>query len=97
MEVRHRVHASSQQFVTDENLHHMPQFVLFKLQTLSSQYFLYINIMIIIFIKYTKQRVHHPKYHRLEDIVTSLAKEVMFLVVLVSLSVCLWTTLLKKL
>ena len=29
--------------------------------------------------------------------ITSLAKEVMFLVVLVSLSVCLWTTLLKKL
>ena len=30
-------------------------------------------------------------------IVTSLAKEVMFLVALVCLSVCLWTTLLKKL
>ena len=30
-------------------------------------------------------------------IITSLAKEVMFLVALVCLSVCLWTTLLKKL
>ena len=30
-------------------------------------------------------------------LITSLAKEVMFLVALVSLSVCLWTTLLKTL
>ena len=45
----------------------------FQTANLSSQYFLYINIMIIIFIKYTKQRVHHPKYHRLEDIVIHMA------------------------
>ena len=39
MKVWHRVHASSKQFATDENLHHVPQFVQFKMQTLSSQYF----------------------------------------------------------
>ena len=31
MEVWHRVHTSSKQFVTDENLHHVPQFVQFKM------------------------------------------------------------------
>ena len=40
-------------------------------------------------------------HHMLLAIITSLAKEVMFLVALLSLSVCLfvclWTTLLKKL
>ena len=43
----------------------------------------------------------HPTSFLINDIITSLAKEVMFLVALVSLSVCLfvclWTTLLKKL
>ena len=44
-------------------------------------------------------RYHHPVLivsHMILIFVTSLAKEVMFLVALVSLSVCLWTTLLKK-
>ena len=36
-------------------------------------------------------------FHQDPTFITSLAKEVMFLVTLVSLSVCLWTTLLKKL
>ena len=31
MEIWHRVHTSSKQFVTDENLHHVPQFVQFKM------------------------------------------------------------------
>ena len=38
MEEQHKVHTRLQQFVTDETLHHLPQFVLFKMQTLSSQY-----------------------------------------------------------
>lgn len=38
MEEQHKVHTSLQQFVTDETLRHLPQLVLFKMQSLSSQY-----------------------------------------------------------
>ena len=38
MQEQHKVHTSLQQFETDETLHHLPQLVLFKMQSLSSQY-----------------------------------------------------------
>ena len=41
--------------------------------------------------------LHYDKCVSRYYMITSLAKEVMFLVALVCLSVCLWTTLLKKL
>ena len=41
--------------------------------------------------------VFHPPSFHLCPLVTSFAKEVMFVTALVCLFVCLWTTLLKKL
>ena len=50
----------------------MPQFVQFKMQTLSCQYFCYSNIMIMI-LKYIKKRIYRLKYHRLENLIMHIA------------------------